>query len=262
MKTFVMGDVHGAHKALLQCLERSVFNKEEDRLIILGDVCDGWCFVRECVEELLTIKNLITVIGNHDEWFKAFLTTGVHPDRWKQGGLGTAISYLGTLGKGHLYVPNLVDGGFTVALNPDDISAEHRKLFMNMELYYVDDNRLFVHAGFNRDRPIKESAQRFPWSLTWDRNLWEQARSAGKKQRLKTADRFAEIFIGHTSCSHIDDMKPVYCGGVWNLDTGAGCEGKLTIMDVDTKKYWQSDEVWKLYAEAGDHSMHFSKNFR
>ena len=28
---------------------------------------------------------------------------------------------------------------------------------------------------------------------------------------------------------------------VWNLDTGAGYGYKLTIMDIDTKQYWQSD---------------------
>jgi len=30
-KTFVMGDIHGAHKALLQCLERSGFCNEKGR---------------------------------------------------------------------------------------------------------------------------------------------------------------------------------------------------------------------------------------
>ena len=28
---------------------------------------------------------------------------------------------------------------------------------------------------------------------------------------------------------------------VWDLDTGGGYEGKLTIMNVHTKEYWQSD---------------------
>lgn len=30
MKTFVMGDIHGAYKALIQCIERSGFDKEKD----------------------------------------------------------------------------------------------------------------------------------------------------------------------------------------------------------------------------------------
>ena len=39
MKTFVIGDIHGAYKALLQCFERSGFDYEKDHLIVLGDVC-------------------------------------------------------------------------------------------------------------------------------------------------------------------------------------------------------------------------------
>ena len=34
---------------------------------------------------------------------------------------------------------------------------------------------------------------------------------------------------------------------VWNLDTGAGYRGKLTIMDIDSKEYWQSDMAILLY---------------
>jgi Calcineurin-like phosphoesterase. len=67
-KTFVVGDIHGAHKALVQVLERSGFDKENDLLITLGDIADGWSEVYEVVEELLTIKHRIDIIGNHDEW--------------------------------------------------------------------------------------------------------------------------------------------------------------------------------------------------
>ena len=40
-RTLVIGDVHGNHRGLLQCLERSGFDKENDTLISLGDVADG-----------------------------------------------------------------------------------------------------------------------------------------------------------------------------------------------------------------------------
>ena len=56
------------HEALVQCLERSGFDKEKDRLISLGDIADGWTETAECFEELLTIKNLVVVRGNHDQW--------------------------------------------------------------------------------------------------------------------------------------------------------------------------------------------------
>ena len=34
---------------------------------------------------------------------------------------------------------------------------------------------------------------------------------------------------------------------VWNLDTGGGYEGRLTIMDINTKEFWQSDNMKTLY---------------
>jgi len=44
-------------------------------------------------------------------------------------------------------------------------------------------------------------------------------------------------------------LPPGQSRGVWNLDTGAGMSGKLTVMDIDTKEYWQSDLVTELYPE-------------
>jgi serine/threonine protein phosphatase 1 len=60
-------------------------------------------------------------------------------------------------------------------------------------------------------------------------------------------EEFERVFIGHTSCFRLDKGNPVWAGGVINLDTGAGWNGVLTIMDVDTEEYWQSDNVRKLY---------------
>jgi serine/threonine protein phosphatase 1 len=33
------------------------------------------------------------------------------------------------------------------------------------------------------------------------------------------------------------------------MDTGAGHSGKLTIMDIDKKTFWQSDPLPELYPE-------------
>lgn len=50
MRTFVLGDIHGAAKALEQCFERSEFDKKNDLLIQLGGVVDRHDEVFECVE--------------------------------------------------------------------------------------------------------------------------------------------------------------------------------------------------------------------
>lgn len=242
MKTFVIGDIHGAHKALVQCLERSGFNKKEDKLIFLGDVCDGWPDVYECVEELLTIENQIDILGNHDEWFRRWLLTGVHPDRWIQGGLGTYKSYERNMER----------------MDPGLVPIEHWKFFQHMALYHKDDERdaFFVHAGFDRYKSIADNKADDPAIFYWDRTLWDRAMFA-KHDKLQTVDDFKEIFIGHTTCSRLRKGLPVKAGGIWNLDTGAGWEGKLTIMDVDTKHFWQSDIVETLYPEDTSRRSHY-----
>lgn len=252
MRTFVIGDIHGAARALLQCLERSNFDRKRDRLISLGDLCDGWYDVYECIEILLTIDNRIDIMGNHDDWFLDFLNTGVHSDPlgpWWQGGYMTAKSYLTVIGKPHLIEKKAWHNAYITALNPGDIPESHQNFFRHQVQYYIDDNnRCFVHGGFNRENTMEEN-RAWPHEFYWDRTLWEKALCCKKGVKLTTVENFEKIFIGHTSCFNIDGGRPVYAGGVWNLDTGAGWGGLLTIMDVDTEEFWQSDPVSSLYPE-------------
>jgi serine/threonine protein phosphatase 1 len=63
-------------------------------------------------------------------------------------------------------------------------------------------------------------------------------------KRLKL---FHEIYIGHTPTLYYDTDIPMQGCNVWNLDTGAAFKDKLTVMDIDTNKFWQSDPVISLY---------------
>jgi serine/threonine protein phosphatase 1 len=63
-------------------------------------------------------------------------------------------------------------------------------------------------------------------------------------KRLKL---FQEIYIGHTPTTNYDVGIPMQGCNVWNIDTGAAFKGKLSLMDVDSKKFWQSDPVFSLY---------------
>ena len=44
-------------------------------------------------------------------------------------------------------------------------------------------------------------------------------------------------------------MVPVQKANIWNVDTGAAFKGPITVMDIDTKKFWQSDKVTDLYPD-------------
>ena len=251
MRTFVMGDLHGAHKALLQCLERAAFDREADTLIQLGDIADGFGEVFECVEELLTIRNLIAVKGNHDEWLNQFIQTAYHPVGWNFGGAATARSYLRRLGKENMIRQTGI--GFKTALNPADIPESHRQFFHRQHLYYIDEsNNCYVHGGFNRNLDFKGQRSEIYY---WDRDLWSEALTytaykkhlPGNEFRLVT--EFKEVFVGHTSTLQYKTDRPMKAANIYNLDTGAGHFGRLTIMDVESKRFWQSDPVAELYGD-------------
>lgn len=251
MGIFVLGDLHGAAKALDQCLDRSGFDRNNDVLIQLGDVVDGYDEVFECVETLLGVKNLIAIKGNHDDWFHEFLTTDFHPRFWTYGGLGTIRSYLKHTGKPGMF--RATSAGYKTALVSSDIPASHRDFFSRQRLYYVEsDNRCYVHGGFKPGVPFNKQR---PEDFYWDRTLWEHAYQQkllaggeGAQDVFGVVPDFSEVYLGHTPTINWDTDQPLNAFNVWNLDTGAGHSGRLTIMDVETKEYWQSDPLPTLYS--------------
>lgn len=262
-RILVCGDIHGNHKGFKQALERANFNNEIDTLISLGDVVDGHCDSYEVVEELLKIKNLIAIKGNHDDWFLYYLNDGKeHGSAWTQGALATGMSYLSKSRPEEPWYSykNEVGTGLSLTRNIklSDIPKSHVEFFRNQLSYYVDDKkRLFVHGGFNRHYPIETQGD----ILWWDRDLWSQALTwetiignddgeGGRyKPRFTMHGEFKEVFIGHTSTQFWDVNEPMHAANIWNLDTGGGWFGYVTIMDVDTKEFWQSDNAKSLYPE-------------
>lgn len=252
MRTLAMGDIHGAYKALLQCLERSSFDYENDLLIQLGDIVDGYPEVYECVEELIKLKNLVAIRGNHDDWFDSFIKTDFHPNHWNMGGKGTLISYLDHAGKNGKF--SAVGNSYKISMEAKDIPEKHKTFFDKQHLYYIDEkNRCFVHGGFDRHLPFSNQKKE---DFYWNRDLWAEAlhthtynRNIRLPEDFFDAVDFKEIYIGHTPTTKWGTDKPLRALNILNMDTGAGHGGRLTIMDIETKKYWQSDPLLELYTE-------------
>ncbi len=259
MRKFVIGDIHGGYKALIQVLERANFDYENDLLISIGDIVDGWSQSFECVEELLKIKNLIAIKGNHDETFLKWLETGVNTYMWAQGGIRTAESYARGVGfpmsSNRTYELDAFGKKsyvYTINMFPEVVPDSHRKFFKYQHRYYIDpDKNIFVHAGFDRRLPFKQ--QTHDPIYWWDRELFNQALSAHGRNQLKFADEdIREIFIGHTSTMNWEMDVPMKADRIWNIDTGGGYAGRLTMMEVDTKEIYQSDFLRDLYPDELD----------
>ena len=258
-RVLVIGDIHNNYKGLIQALERSGFDYENDTLISLGDIVDGHSQAFEVVEELLKIKNLITVRGNHDEWFNDYLVKGMHGSHWQQGALATGMSYLENSRPGtEWYDYNKF--GVTHNIKVNDIPDRHIELFNNQLPYYIDDkNRLFIHGGFDRKFKLEEQDEFDFW---WDRELWKQALSfqsmvdgmsaediLREKPKFNMVESFEHIYIGHTSTQFQGVNIPMTCANITNMDTGGGWHGFVSIQDVDTGEFWQSDSGKELYPD-------------
>ncbi len=220
MRTFVLGDIHGGYRALLQCLRRSGFDNERDRLIFLGDAGDGWSQSPECVHELRQVRDLVHILGNHDFWAIGWLSAGVTPPMWlDQGGRATIEAYQRDAWVGE--------------------KAEHLEFLRGARLYFQDGaGRLFVHGGIEPGKPLSDQDGE---TFLWERHLFDT---------VSGVPGFRQVYIGHTPTIFADTMEPLNHGGddnIWRLDTGAGWYGKLTIMDVETGEFWQSDVVKDLY---------------
>lgn len=254
-RTFTMGDIHGNAKGLKILLDSVDFDYENDTLIQLGDVADGWSETSESVDILLEIKNLISIRGNHDVWVYDWFLNGDQPMIWtQQGGKATIDSYIRT--------SKLKD-------------PKHKEFWLNQKDWYIDEqNRLFIHAGWDykmkpvelevgkvSDRTLFELQAGYPVNAGtvakechWDRTLIKNLSAIPifeakgmfdyNKKVKKAVAQFNEVYIGHTA--EIDHTVHLY-ENVWNMDSGSGWHGRLSIMDIDTKEITYAEYSKDLY---------------
>jgi len=232
-RTLVIGDIHGGLKALRQAFERAGVS-HNDTLIFLGDYVDGWSESPQVLDYLMALaetNKCVFLRGNHDDLLMEWLR-GKENKLWHQhGGEATILAY---------------------SILPDSVKEIHVGFLKALQNYYLDDqNRLFVHAGFTNLHGVDH--EYFPRLLFWERTLWETALALNPNMKTdnpsypKRFKIYKEIYIGHTPVTRIDEVTPQNRANVWNIDTGAAFKGRLTVLDVDTKEFWQSDRLPDLY---------------
>ena len=236
-RTLVIGDIHGGLRALHQIIERAQVSPK-DTLIFLGDYVDGWSQSPQVIDYLIALRkhqNCIFLRGNHDELLLDWLTDNFknyNESMWyNHGGEATVNAYTSV---------------------SENSKKEHIAFLTSLHNYYLDlQNRLFIHAGFTNMNGV--SFEYFPKLFYWDRTLWETALALDENIEKKSVyypRRFLlydEIYIGHTPVTKINQTIPIKKACVWNIDTGAAFKGPLTIMDIDTKEFWQSEALPNLY---------------
>lgn len=224
MNRYVISDIHGDLDAFEKCLNLCNFDFENDFLIILGDICDRGLKTKECVDLILTIKNKVFITGNHDDWFIRFLNNKLKDkSSWiEQGGLETIYSYQNSE-------------------NIFNISDEHREFWNSSVPYYLIDNMLFVHGGYNpKLGDIENTIKSFGIDeLYWDRDLTFNMMNISKLIQQEII--YDKVFVGHTPTVNFNSIEPIIKNKYVNIDTG-NCYGHyLTIMNIDTLNYYKAN---------------------
>jgi serine/threonine protein phosphatase 1 len=232
-RTLVIGDIHGGMRAVKQVFERAAVTKK-DKLIFLGDYVDSWSESPQVLDFLISLAathSCVFLRGNHDDLLMDWLR-GKDNELWHQhGGAATMKAY------------------FRLTA---EAKTTHIYFLQSLQNYHLDKkNRLYLHAGFTNMHGV--AYENYPRLMFWDRTLWEMA--VGLDKKLPTTDPryprrlllYKEIYIGHTPVTKIGKTVPVNMANVWNIDTGAAFKGPLTVIDADTKEFWQSDPLPDLY---------------
>jgi serine/threonine protein phosphatase 1 len=236
-RILVIGDIHGGLLALQEVLTKAKV-KANDKLLFLGDYVDGWSQSPQVLDFLINLQekqHCIFIRGNHDQLLLDWLENNyanINEEMWfKHGGEATVNAYKRI---------------------SNEKKQVHIEFLKKLQDYYIDNqNRLFVHAGFTNQNGVEY--EYFPKLFYWDRTLWETALCLDKTLETssiyypKRFTHYKEIYIGHTPVTKINETKPMNYANVWNVDTGAAFSGTLTIMDVDSKEYWQSKPLNVLY---------------
>jgi serine/threonine protein phosphatase 1 len=232
MSTFVIGDIHNCYLGLKQAIERTNPQKG-DTLIFLGDYFDGWSQAKEVLLYLLELKeqyNCIFLKGNHDDWVESWVTGKMDAFALKgfqrYGGAETIKSFESWFKEDQLNKQILID-------------------FLSLLKYHhVDEqNRAFLHAGYTNIAGVEEEDNQVK---IWDRQLVQMVLSLDTNPLCLKAHK--EVYVGHTPITRYGfEPVPLNMFNLWMMDTAAAFTGKVTVMNINTKEFWQSNPVIELY---------------
>lgn len=146
-RLLTISDIHGRYWEFRALLNKAEYNPDRDLLIINGDCPDKGPYSVETVELALSLKKhcgAIYIKGNHEFLYEEYFFTRDE--------------------KARLAILQLSDNGKNSSLNfyeeNKDIFERHANAFRSLPFYYIKDNYIFVHAGFQTDKPISKQNKR------------------------------------------------------------------------------------------------------
>ena len=195
---YVIPDVHGMYRQLRLVLNRILPLRKSDggldRLVMLGDYIDRGTRGPDVVDLLIKLKakyphQLKLLKGNHEDMILEVIKSSASSDAYmmwmKNGGEETLAAYLKradiTIENPYLFPRDRIK---------NIIPFEHLDFFSSLDLYYEDEDFIFVHAGCD---PFVPLGQQSTEPFLWDRSLYRAAYRGYKLPCLRT------IVTGHNT---------------------------------------------------------------
>jgi serine/threonine protein phosphatase 1 len=204
--TYVIADLHGSFDLLefaLSAIERHGAIARRRTVVFLGDYIDRGPQSRQIIERLMVGApsgwNWVCLRGNHENMMLQALSDRQKINRWRDNGGDQTLASYGHAPKG-LFDPLIVP-------------IKHQSWIRSRPLFYVDANRVYVHAGAEPDRPLEDQTADI---LTW-------LRYPGRNFDIGWRDK--HVVHGHDPF----EDGPVLLGQRTNLDTLAWRTGRLVV---------------------------------
>ena len=196
---YVVGDLHGCYRLLMQELEKIRFNFEQDLLICTGDLVDRGSENLECIS-LLDQPWFLSVRGNHEE-----MCIKGRDDVWIQD----------------MHARNGGEWFYLLSTEKQDkLSEILSKLPLVIEIQLEDKKIGILHADidihdWNQFKTNIAKGERKIPGLTsaYTNALWGRGRIRHHSKRYGTVKNIDEIYLGHTivkrhtqidNCHYID----------------------------------------------------------
>ena len=261
MRRLIIGDIHGCYDKLMKVLEKVNFSNT-DFLYSVGDFCDRGNENLKVLEFLMSLNKFNSVKGNHDIWLYNYLYCKLNDHRfsyedlsiWERNGGNTTLNEIFNLNENKLQ--DIFDWikKFPYIIYEKDFIIMHGGPLPNTSEDFIKNQSVL---------PLEESYDHTNWveyNSTWYRNYTYSAITE-KFIEINELDKDEVdyplldspldinkfIFVGHTpicgkifkSLNTLPFISEKY--HLINLDTGSyKDEGKLTLMNIDTKEYWQA----------------------
>ncbi|EJC80044.1 diadenosine tetraphosphatase [Rhizobium leguminosarum bv. trifolii WSM2297] len=195
--TFAIGDIHGCIDPLDSMIDRIETYAPEGTVVFVGDYIDRGPDSKSVLDRIIAGPSgqwsWICLKGNHEDMMVAAYADSDNRAQWLgNGGLETEISYGGR------------------------VPPEHLQWAANRPLLYVDQHRIFVHAGVDPAVPLEKQCE--------DDLLWIRFPPG------ESGDYWGKHLVhGHTPSL----SNPVTTGNRTNIDSACVFGGKLSCAVFD-----------------------------